>query len=267
MSGMTNLDSYEEIADLYDYVVPYRGREDVGFFVDMARESGGPVSEVGCGTGRILIPTARAGIEIAGLDASDSMLSVLRTTLGREPEAVQAKVTQLAQGDMRHFDLGRRFALVTIPFRPFQHLLTVEDQLACLDCIRRHLSDGGRLILDIFNPSLQGLADDSRVGVEFGDEPEFVMPDGRKVTRKHKIVARDLFAQVQQVELIYYVTYPDGRQERLMQAFAMRYLFRYEAEHLLVRAGFTVEQLYADYDKSAYGSKYPGELIFVARTA
>ena len=90
------------------------------------------------------------------------------------------------------------------------------------------------------------------------------MPDGRKVIRRHKIVARDVSNQINYVELIYYVTHPDGRKERLVQAFPMRYLFRFEAEHLLARAGFEVEQLYADYDKSPYGSKYPGELIFVA---
>ena len=69
---------------------------------------------------------------------------------------------------------------------------------------------------------------------------------------------------MQDVELIYYVTHPDGRQERLVHSFPMRYLFRFEAEHLLARCGFEVEALYADYDKSPYGSQYPGELIFVA---
>ncbi len=262
---MSQTDSYLLIADLYDYVVPYQGRQDVAFFVEMAAESGGPVLEIGCGTGRVLIPTARAGVAIAGLDASESMLAVCREKLSHEPEAVQAKVIQLASGDMRDFDLGRQFALATIPFRPFQHLLTVDDQLAALDSIRRSLIDGGRLVLDLFNPSLHVLANDENVGVEFGDEPEFAMPDGRKVMRKHKIAARDRFTQVQDIELIYYVTHPDGRQERLLHSFPMRYLFRYEAEHLLARAGFVVEHLYADYDRSPYGSKYPGELIFVAR--
>ena len=64
---------------------------------------------------------------------------------------------------------------------------------------------------------------------------------------------------------VYYVTHPDGREERLVHRFQMRHLFRFEAEHLLARAGFQVEELYADYDKSPYGSKDPGELIFVAR--
>ncbi len=67
------------------------------------------------------------------------------------------------------------------------------------------------------------------------------------------------------MELVYYVNYPDGHEDRLVQAFPMRYFFRFEAEHLLARAGFEVEQVYSDYDKSPYGAKYPGELIFVAR--
>jgi SAM-dependent methyltransferase len=256
-------DEYGVSAEFYDYVVPYRDRQDVTFFVDAAKESGGPVLEIGCGTGRILLPTARAGIEIVGLDISPGMLAVCREQLSREPVEVQAKV-RLVQADMRNFDLAQSFALVTIPFRPFQHLTTVDDQCVCLRNIHRHLAHDGRLILDLFNPSLPMLVDEN-LGQEIGDEPEFVMPDGRRVNRRVKFVAKNLLTQINQSELIYYVTHPDGRTERLVHAFPMRYLFRFEAEHLLVRCGFAVEQVYADYDKSPYGSKYPGELIFVAR--
>jgi hypothetical protein len=85
------------------------------------------------------------------------------------------------------------------------------------------------------------------------------------VVRRDRIVSRDYYNQINQVELIYYVTHPDGREERLVHAFPMRYLFRYEAEHLLARSGFEVEQVYADYDRNFYGTKYPGDLIFVAK--
>jgi SAM-dependent methyltransferase len=265
MDSAGGYQEYAFIADLYGQVVPYRERPDVAFYVEAAQRSGGPVLEVGCGTGRVLIPTARAGIEIVGFDLSESMLDVCRKRLSREPDEVQARA-QLVEGDMRAFDLGQTFPLVTTPFRPFQHLTTVADQLACLSSIRRHLADGGRLILDIFNPSLEALTRDN-VGEEFGDEPAFTTPDGRQVIRRHKIVSRDLFRQMLQVEMIYYVTHPDGREGRLVHAFAMRYLFRYEAEHLLARAGFEIEHLYADFDKSPYGSKVPGELIFVAQKA
>jgi SAM-dependent methyltransferase len=256
-------DQYAFIADLYDYVVPYCTRPDIDFFVAAAQASGGPVLEVGCGTGRVLIPTARAGIEIVGLDLSPHMLAVCRTRLLDEPEAVQSRV-RLVQADMCDFDLAQAFKLVTLPFRPFQHLVTVEEQLSCLQSIHRHLVEGGQLILDLFNPSLEALVRDN-LGQEFGDEPEFTIPDGRRVLRRHKTIARDYANQVTQVELIYSITHPDGRQEKLVHAFSMRYLYRFEVEHLLGRCGFKAQQVYADYDKSPYGSKYPGELIFEAQ--
>jgi len=263
MSSTGEHEEYAFVADLYDYVTPYRSRPDVAFFVEAAREAGGPVLELGCGTGRVLIPTARAGIEIVGLDRSPQMLAVCRQHLRDEPDSVQNKV-QLVQADMRDFELGRRFTLATFPFRPFQHLLTVEDELSCLATVHRHLVDGGHLVLDLFNPSLEALAT-RPLGEEYGEEPEFSTPDGRRVIRRHKTVAHDRLTQVGRFELIHDVTHPDGRQERLVQAFSLRYLFRFEAEHLLVRAGFEIEHLYADYDKAPYGSKYPGELLFVAR--
>ena len=256
-------EQYAVTAEFYDYVVPYQTREDVVFFVEAAQASGGPVLEVGCGTGRVLIPTARAGIAITGIDLSPYMLDVCQRRLAQEPATVQNRV-QLDLADMRDFDLGQTFPLIMIPFRPFQHLIEVEDQIACLRCIQRHLADDGRFILDLFNPSLPALTRDV-TGEEVSDEPEFTMPDGRRVLRRSRVVKRDVFRQYQDVELIYYITHPDGRTERLVHAFPMRYLFRYEVEHLLARCGFEVEALYADYDKSPYGSKYPGELIYVAK--
>jgi SAM-dependent methyltransferase len=263
MNNTETYDGYTDIAGFYDYVVPYQNRPDVHFFVEAAVQSGGPVLEVGCGTGRILIPTARAGIKITGLDLSPHMLGVCRDRLRTEPAGIRSRV-RLHEGDMRAFDLSQTFNLVTLPFRPFQHLITVVDQITCLDCIYHHLNPGGRLILDIFNPWLEALARQD-IGEEVAEEPEFTLPDGRIVIRRQKVASRDVFNQILYVELIYYVTHPDGHQDRLVQAFPMRYLFRFETEHLLARAGFEMEHLYADYDKSPYGSKYPGELIFVAR--
>jgi hypothetical protein len=155
------------------------------------------------------------------------MLEVCRQRVEAESMTVQSR-TRLVQADMREFTLTKTFKLVTLPFRPFQHLTTVDDQLACLASIHRHLDDDGLLIFDVFNPSLDALANQP-LGTEFAEEPEFSTPDGRRVIRRHKTVARDRFNQVTQVELIYYVTHPDGCEERLIHSFAMRYLFRFEA--------------------------------------
>jgi SAM-dependent methyltransferase len=254
-------DDYAIAADLYDHVVPYASRPDVAFYVNAAREAAGPVLELGCGTGRVLIPTVRAGVDITGLDASPAMLDICRGRL-----AAEALRATLLEGDMRSFDVGHTFALITIPFRPFQHLLTLDDQLACLTAIRRHLAPNGRLILDLFNPNIDLLANHP-LNVEGGHEPEFQTPDGRRVIRCYRTIAQDRFAQTGTHELIYDVTHPDGRTERLVHAFSLRYLFPYEARHLLARAGFAVEHLYSDWSRSPFGAHYPGELIFVARAA
>src|SRR5262249_30291159 len=102
---------------------------------------------------------------------------------------------------------------------------------------------------------------------EHGAEPAFVLADGRRVIRRHRLVARDLVRQVLTMELLYDVTYPDGGQERLVHHCSMRYLFRFEAEHLLARCGFAVTEMFADYNRSPFGTKDPGELLIVARKA
>lgn len=256
-------DEYESVAELYDYVVPYATRGDVEFFVDEALAANGPVLEIGCGTGRVLIPVARAGVTITGIDSSSAMLDRCREKVGAEQPNVQQRI-DLIEGDMRAFRLGRTFALATLPFRPFQHVLTVDDQVACLTAIHRHLEPDGRLILDLFNPSIDYLAN-RPIGLEISEGPPTTLPDGRSLERTFKIVKADRFEQVNDIELIYNVTGLTGQTQRSVHAFRMRYLFRFEAEHLLARTGFLVEQLYAGYDRSSYGSTYPGELIFIAR--
>lgn len=250
-------------ADFYDQVELYQHRPDIAFYTALATEHGGPVLELGSGTGRVLLPTARAGVDITGLDLSDGMLGVCASKLAEETDEVQHRV-RLVRDDMRTFDLGRRFGLVTIPFRPFQHLVTVDEQMACLACVHRHLEPGGVLALDVFNPSLPRLVDPKYLEESEIEQP-FVMPDGRSVARRDRNASVDLVNQVIHVEFIYYITHPDGRQGRLVDPFPLRYFFRYEVEHLLVRAGFRVEAVYGDFDRTPVGATAASELVFVAR--
>lgn len=262
MSGPGAPDPYAPGAEFYDLVGPARYRNDIGFFVETAREAGGPVLEIGCGTGRVLIPTARAGIPITGIDASHAMLDQCRRHLADEPDQVRSRVS-LFEADMRSFTLADRYRLITLPFRPFQHITTVEGQTACLAAIHNHLSDGGRLVLDLFNPWLELIVDpDAQRERDVG--PPAVMPDGRRVLVKSRIVSQDRINQTTQFEITYDVTHPGGREERLVHADTIRYFFRFEVEHLLARCGFRVEHVYADYERHPLGSSYPGELIFVA---
>ena len=195
-------DEYRITAEFYDQI--YRSRQDVAFFVEAAMEAAGPVLELGCGTGRVLIPTARSGVRIVGLDRSPHMLEVCRKRLLSEPKEVQSRV-ELMTADMRDFKLGHTFELITTPFRSFQHLTTSDDQCSCLEAIRRHLAKDGKLILDFFNPALERLIRED-ADREFGEGPEFTISDGRRVVRRERFFQKDLFNQIIHAEFIYYVT-------------------------------------------------------------
>lgn len=253
---------YDRFARFYDDVSIYQGRPDVPFFVEMATEASGRVLEVGCGTGRVLIPTARAGVTIEGLDSSGAMLEVCRATLAREPEDVRQRV-RLHQRDMRSPQIDGGFRLITLPFRCFLHLLTINDQIQALTALRDLLERGGRLVLDIFNPSLPMLTEPALVAEPHVDATS-MLSDGSELVRSFRIVSRDHFTQTQVVEFIFELTAPDGTRQVQADRFPLRHIFRYEAEHLLERCGFRVDALYAGYEREPYGSIHPGELVFVA---
>jgi hypothetical protein len=100
---------------------------------------------------------------------------VAERKVAAEPAAVRDRIT-LHDADMRDFDVRERFAAAILPFRPVQHLTSIDDQLSCLDAIRRHLLPGGRLIFDVFNPDLKRIASPSTD--EFEDTPDTPLPDG-----------------------------------------------------------------------------------------
>lgn len=252
---------YSVLADYYDVTPLYAGRADVDFYVEAARGADGKVLELGCGTGRILIPTAAAGCEILGLDLSPDMLGRCREKLSRQPRKVQARV-RLVQASMTQFELGDSFGLVTIPFRGFQHLLRVEDQLASLRCIREHLAPGGRLVFDVFQVDPRRTYDPTFTE-ETEASPEVELPDGRRFRLASRIAAYHRAEQYNEVEFIFYVTHTDGRQERLVEKFQVRYFYPYEVEHLLVRCGFRLLEVYGNFDRSPLRDDSP-EMIFVA---
>ena len=252
----------EGLADLYDLVYESARRRDMEFFIDYSRKAAARTLELGCGTGRVLIPTAAAGCDITGLDLSPFMLRRCREKLSRQSEEVQHRV-RLVEGNMTDFHAGETYALVTTPFRPFQHLISVEEQAACLRCANRHLVSGGLLILDLFHPLPARLVPYPGHEREVEDTPEKELPDGRRLRRTSRVTGFHRHEQYNDIELIYYVTHPDGRRERLVQAFPFRYFFRYEVEHLLELCGFRVVDLFGNFDRSPFSSDSP-EMIFIA---
>ena len=256
-------DQYKFVAEFYDEVYGRVRNKDIDFYVQYSKLAAGKTLELGCGTGRILLPIAVSGCNITGLDLSTYMLAKCQAKLNEQPSDVQARV-KLIQGNMTSFVTGERYSLVTTPFRAFQHLISVEQQQSCLGCIRQHLISDGLWILDLFNPFPPALVDDPKYRAETEDFPEIQLRDGRTLRRTHRITDFHRNLQYNEVELIYYVSNPDGKTERFVHAFPMRYFFRYEMEHLLNLCGFTVVDLYGDFDKSAFSDSSP-EMIFVAK--
>ena len=154
---MSAPDSYTVSAKYYD--AAYAAKPDLvdmPFYLNLAKRIGGPVLELGCGTGRVLLPTARASVAIHGVDNSPPMLQVLRTYLEQEERDVRDRVW-IYEGDIRSLRLDHKFPLVTIPFRPLQHMYTVEDQVKALQTAAYHLQDNGILALDVFYPKFEKL--------------------------------------------------------------------------------------------------------------
>jgi SAM-dependent methyltransferase len=258
-------DDYALYPELYD-VVYEEYLDDIAFYVEEAERAHGPCLELGCGTGRILIPAATAGAEVTGIDASPPMIARLRRKVAALPDEVQGRIRVL-DGDMRTFELPERFALIYAPFRAFLHLMTVQDQITTLENIRRHLLPDGRLVLNFFDPSLQAIVANTNEpsGALHRTGHEFVDPKTGNLLIEWATVHYRHLRQ----EIDHYFIYDEldrrGRVvNRLYRAIRMRYIFRYEFEHLLARCGFSVEALYGSFDRWPVVQE-GGELIWIAR--
>jgi SAM-dependent methyltransferase len=250
-------------AEFYDYF-ELGQPGDTRFYVEEAKKSTSPVLELGCGTGRSLIPIAQAGVEVVGLDRSQSMLDIAyRKTSGLDRET-RWNIT-LQQDDMRTFSLGQQFGVITVPNRSFSHLVNIEDQHQALDRIRNHLIDGGRFIFNIFDPNLEWIVEDHR----FPESPlrkhaEFIHPASGNtvfvwVTRDY-----DLEHQLIKQDYLFEETNASGKVvERSYSSLTLRFSYRYEIQHLLALSGFQVETLYGDFSRNPF--RHGAEQIWLTR--
>jgi SAM-dependent methyltransferase len=254
----------ERVAAAYDATSPGLPG-DVDFYLALAREAhaaGHPVLELACGTGRVTIPIAHEGVPIVGLDASPAMLGRARE------KSAGLENARWEEGDMRSFELPERFGLIMVPYRSFQQLLTVEDQLSCLRCVRHHLIPGGRLALNVFNPDI--LAIGRWLGAKRGSLQrldDFQHPEsGRRALRWEERAYRVAEQTVENTRL--HEELGDGGAviSRAYGFLKLRYIFRFEMEHLLARAGFAVEALYGDFFGAPFGGA-SSEMVWVARRA
>ena len=144
-----------------------KAQNDVAFYLAQAQAASGPVLEIGCGTGRVTIPLAAAGVDITGLDVSASMLEEAK----RKAESQGLRINWVA-ADGRNFDLGQRFALIIMPFNTLQFFRDTAALGQLFRCVKSHLGDDGRFVFDVFNPQVSFIAADPSVRYERARYPD-----------------------------------------------------------------------------------------------
>jgi SAM-dependent methyltransferase len=234
--------------ELYDIVTPASFRGDAEWYRAKARECGGPVLELGAGTGRITLQIAQDGVRVHALDADAAMLDLLQKKRSALPADVRDRVG-MTVSDMRTFTLTERFPLVIAPFRAFLHNLTEQDQLACLNQIREHLAPRGRFAFNVFHPSLEIMA--HHVGAMAGVwrwAGTFPRAGGGVVVRSDAN-RYDTTRQLVHSQHRYDEYGPDGTLERSsLHDLHLAYLYPPDLRRLLNQAGFRSIQIFGGFD-------------------
>lgn len=239
-------DPYAYIAELYD-LEHADFSADIDLLLNFAEVVGDPILELGCGSGRLLVPLAEAGFNVVGLDSSRPMLDRARRAIAEA--GVEDRVS-LFEGDMREADNapGEPFGLVIFSLNSLMHLTTVADQRAALEAARRALDPRGQLIIDTLNPTLDAirhLLDGPH------HEGSWSLPDG-SVVDKWSQRAPGEAPQLIDTLLWYDTTAPDGRLTRVRSEFPLRYVHASEMLMMLELSGFVEPMLYGSYDLDPY---------------
>lgn len=228
-------------------------KDDIPFYQRLLEDVDGPVLELACGTGRLTIPFALQGVDITGIDNSVPMLEYARKKAKEKNVDID-----FILADVRDFHLNKKFELILFPFNSIAHLLTNADLTSCFRCVKNHLSDKGRFVIDLFKPSLEILQRDPEKWFEQEGHPD---PDGGTVslTEQFRYNQATQIADITwRLKLSRGVKKPDSK-------FKMRMLFPMELEALLDHCGLEIVSKYGNYDMSPFESDSPKQLIICSR--
>ena len=216
--------------------------DDVSFYMRQAEKYGDPILELACGTGRLAIPIAEQGMQVTGLDIAEPMLA-----RARRKAADRGAAVEWVRADCRDFTLNRRFRLIFLAYNSVGHLHDLESVAACFSCVRRHLTEHGRFILDSLNPRLDTLTRDPARRypvVEYAD------PDGRGTVVVTENNTYDADTQINRMRWYYKV----GEEQEYVEPLDLRMFYPQELDALLHYNGFTVEAKFGDFDETAFAS-------------
>ncbi|MGB9683123.1 MAG: class I SAM-dependent methyltransferase [bacterium] len=243
---------YDRFAWLYD--VEYNNIvEDIPFYKELFKDIEDPILELGCGTGRLLIPLAKENHRVSGLDISQKMLDIAKKKLSLEPQEIIERVS-LTKGDMRDFDLATSFSGILIAFNSFMHLLTIEDQDRCLENVYKHLVDRGRFIVSVVNMIPELL--ESSKGCYHHNSLLWI-DKWHSYLQKYETRLIDSVHQIIKLNIFYDLVDRYGRVTRYVREMLLRYFTRYEMERMFIMHRFKIEALYGDYDFSSFKEDSP----------
>jgi len=254
--------SVNESRDFYELVARYYDAEnahwtdDLPFYAEVAAETGGPILDVGSGTGRVLFYLARQGHHVWGFETSPQMLARARCRLEKLP-ALQDRVTML-EGDVLGVALEERFALITISYHTFMHLRTQEEQIAALRRCGEWLRPGGRLVIDLPDVgALFATPDDGSIVLE----RTFVDPESGRTVMQQSVSDLDRADQLMHITWIYDELDGDGVVRRLVAPLTLHYYFPAEMRLLLRLAGLREVAFYGDYDFGPFADGCPRMIV------
>ncbi|HEY7415838.1 MAG TPA: class I SAM-dependent methyltransferase [Ktedonobacteraceae bacterium] len=255
---MTAEEVYRHPED-YDLEVAARNIDDISFWTNLLRcERPASVLEIGCGTGRLTLPLARAGAElgftITGLDLEPAMLIRARLRAGMEPTPVR-EVLHFIEGDVRFLQAEQRFDVVLMPYGVAHHLTCLDDQLAAWHCVHKLLVPHGLFAIDVNAPDFSLLAR-SLEGSERYIDLDFQSNDGHHLRRSVATYHSPAHQQILQ-DYEYEVANPDGTRRCYHSPFYMHVYYPYELKLLFQLTGFCVQGLLGSYTGEPFGDSSP----------
>ena len=262
---MSTSSTSEFYAQTYDVSVPDWPGE-IDFYRELAskvRSNCGTMLEVACGTGRVAIRLAQDGVNVVGLDISPAMLAVARQ------KSAALENIRWVQGDMRSFELGEQFELVIIPGHAFQNLNIPQDQIACLGCIKRHLSPAGTLVVHLDHQDIGWLGElVSGKGGVFEAAEQFRHSQTRHPIRTSRAWSYEPASQTAICQTVWEEVDENGQIVERWQTDPVRLhcVFRFEMEHLLGRVGYGIEGVWGDFFRNKLEDRSPN-MVWVARNA
>jgi SAM-dependent methyltransferase len=244
--------SYSTVAHLYDSYVTTDF--DLPFFLKETRRAGGRVLELACGTGRLSIPLLQAGVDLTCVDYSEEMLEVFRKKLEKNHLSCR-----IANQDMADLSLPGQFDLIFIPFHSFSEILDESKQARALTKIREHLTDTGRFVCTLQNPTVRTQSMDGTVR-ELGRFPA----EGGHTLIVSACFKFDGHSQIVHGTQFYEVCDSQGGVVEKRQISVSFYLFRRNQFEKLARTtGFRVIQLCGDYERSPFNEAKSPFMIWV----